>query len=355
MLKIFDLKSLPIEIVDEKHVKENGKEKHYEYTFEFYNSKEFNNLLKYYDEQNQKKLEKLQKVNPEATKEDVPDWIHTENFVIGNCNLKDRLNNDYVLNWEKEHEDDENLTVLKMDILELEDKEDDYEQFDSYFRVTAPSEVNTYGYVRVGKYEYIRIEEGSEAIVLVKDGKFGRFFKRFGRFIGLTIILSVLIGGAVYFQKEGYSIQGIVNRIINGQQQEDNSDKTVVDGQKWDGELEKGEDSQDTAMEYIDVAGYMNLYCSEANPNIRLINMGTALQCYEEFVISLDGVEIYRTGLIRPREEVTWNAYETLTGLNLEKGTYWLNFHINNFEINEDSSVGGALNGVDMKVDITLR
>lgn len=355
-LKIFELKSLPIEIINEQHVYKNDKKKGYEYTFDFYDSKQFKKLIDWYEAENKKKLEKLQEINPDATREDVPDWIYTENFIVANVALSERVDNEDVENWEEEHKDDDkDLIVLKMDILELEDI--DYEQKDSYFKVTEARETGTYGYVRVGKYEYIRVEEGEAAAIIVKGGKLGRWVKRLGKFILLTLGLSLIIAGVKTFYDEGYSIRAIYNRILNGIEDNDiPTDKTIGNGNDWNGELEVGENSNNTEMEYIDIAGYMNLYCNETNPDIRLINMGTALQCYEEFVISLDGQEVYRTDLIRPGQEVDWNCYKTMTDLNLEMGqTYWFNFHINNYEIREDGSVGGALNGVDMEVDITLK
>lgn len=353
-LEIFKLKSLPIEIVEEQHIYKNDKKKEYEYTFDFYDSKQFKKLIDWYESENEKKLKKLQEINPDATREDVPDWIYTENFVVANVALSERVDNEEVENWEAEHEDDdEDLIVLKMDILELEDI--DYEQKDSYFKVTEARETGTYGYVRVGKYEYIRVEEGEAAAIIVKGGKFGRWAKRLIKFILLTLGLSLFIA---WFNNEGYSLRAIFNRIIYGIEDErvPGDDLTIGNGDLWNGGLETGENSTNTEMEYIDIAGYMNLYCNEANPSIRLINMGTALQCYEEFIITLDGEEVYRTDLIRPEQEVPWNCYETMTNLGLERGqTYWFNFHINNYEIKEDGSFGGALNGVDMEVDITLK
>lgn len=357
MLKIFDLKSLPIEIIDEKHIYKNAKKEHYEFTFDFYDSKQFKKLVDCYEAENDKKLKKLQETNPDATKEDVADWVHTEDFVIGNVSLFERVK-DEDLEKAKQDNDDE-LTVLKMDILELEDKDSDYEQYDSYFKVNAPANTSTYGYVRVGKYEYIRIEEGEAAAILVKGGKAKRLLKRGGKFIVLTILLSCLIGGGLKMYNDGVtdwdSLVRWVNIKMHGVEKEDNSDKVIGEGENWDGTLIQNEE-QSVSPDYIQVAGYSNLFCSEAQPNIRLINPGTLLQTYQEYVISLDGEEIYRTELIQPKQEIIWNAYETLTDLNLEKGTtYWFTFKINNFAINEDGSVGGLLNGANEKVDLTLK
>lgn len=311
MMNVLELKSLPVEIVDELHLTEKD-----EYSFEWYDKKQFKKLLSYYDEKG----------------------IETEGFVIGNVSLNDKVDLDELTDDEKDE-----ITILHLGE-------------EVYLRVTEPDDsVDTYGYVRVGKQEYIRIEEGGAAAIIIKGGKFGKWFKRFGKFIILTLLLSSLVA---WFNYQGYSVEGIVNRILHGGKQiEDNSGKGIDDEQQiWDGTLQTGgENSTNTGLSYIDVAGYANLYVSEENPNIKLINLGTSMECYLVYKITLDGEVIYETDLIKPQQEINWNAYETLKGLGLENATYWLGFDLSHYVIQEDGTAGESLNGVTQKVDITLK
>jgi len=344
MVKVFELKSLPIEIVDEEHVYKNDKKEQYEFTFDFYDSKQFKKLIEYYEDENQKKLEKLQITNPDATEEDIVDWVHTEDFVIGNVSLSERV----------DIEECDDLVVLKMDILPVDNEK---EQYDSYFKVNKPADTATYGYVRVGKYEYIRIEEGEAAAILVKKGGLKRGLKRVGKFILYTILATALIGGGLKLWDDGF-FQNPARWVyvkLHGVEQEDNSDKIVGEGDKWDGTLIQNEENS-VSPDYIQVAGYANLFCSESQPTIRLINPGTLLPTYQEYIIYLDSEEIYHTELINPKQEIAWDAYKTITDLGLEKGsTYWLTFEIKNYEVKEDGGVGGLLNGANEQVDLTIK
>ena len=115
----------------------------------------------------------------------------------------------------------------------------------------------------------------------------------------------------------------------------------IADGEKWDGEYEKGEESAPIA-EQTEIPGYANLFVSSEAPTINLINP-TSNTVYFKYIISENDVVIYETDLIKPDEMISANLYDLLTD-----GEHTLKFQINTYDVETQA----ACNGATQKVNI---
>jgi len=333
MLKILDVKSLMTELVNDIHTYENKREKSYEFEFDYYDDKQFKKLKKLIEDRNKGKEEDKQE--------------HLK--IIGNIDLRKPVKlEDYI---KYANDDDKEVTLLKVNILDIEA---DYEQHDTYFEVSSPADTASYGYVRVGKYDYIRIEDGMAAVV-VTNGRLRIWLKRIIRFILLSLILTLLLFGVKKTMNviSTYSIEKIIDKYIRGiDKPEDNKDKTLENTTDDFSGLETRKE-QAVELEYIDVAGYANLLVYEDHQEIDLINLPENT-VFQQYTIFLDDEKIFETKLIQPGKVVKWNAYETLPS-----GKHNVVFHISTYDYIEDEngniSVGGACNGAFQPVEIECR
>lgn len=329
MLRILEVKSLMTELVSDIHNYQNAKKEGYEFEFDYYDSKQF------------KKLSKLVEDRNEGKEEDQQEHLN----IIGNISLKKAVNlEDY-----KKYEDDEeeDRTLVKMDILDVDAE---YEQLNTYFEVTAPVEASTYGYIRVGKFDYIRIEEGMAAVV-VTTGKFRRWTSRLIKFIVLSLLLSLIlfVAGRKFIQT--YDVNRIIEKYTGGDN-EDNIIKRIADQLIPGTDLEVRQE-QEVEMEYIEIAGYMDLLVYEGHQEINLINLeGNTV--YQAYTIYEGDNKLFETDLIPPGKAVKWNAYE-----DLDTGMHEVIFDISTYDyiVDEEgnASVGGACNGAKNKVEIECR
>lgn len=328
MLRILEIKSLMTELVSDIHNYQNDKKEGYEFEFDYYDVKQFKKLNRLIEERNEGREEEQQE--------------HLN--IIGNITLKKSVDlEDY-----KKYEDDEeeDRTLVKMDILDVDA---DYEQFDTYFEVTAPVETSTYGYIRVGNYDYIRIEEGMAAVV-VTSGKFSRWIGRIVKFIIISLILSLLLFGLGRRFLQTYDLHKIIEKYT--EENEDNIVGKIAENLIPETGLEVRQEEQ-VEMEYIEIAGYMDLLVYEGHQEINLINLeGNTV--YQTYTIYEGDKKIYETDLIPPGKAVKWNAYESL-----DAGMHEVIFDIATYDyvVDEEGnvSVGGACNGAKDTVSIECR
>ena len=334
MLNILNIKSLMTELVSDIHTYENVKREHYEYEFDYYDEKQFKQLNKLIEKKNEGKEEEKQE--------------HIT--IIGNISL----NKPVKLEDYDEIKDDEEkeVTLLKVNILDMENPE--YEQFDTYFEVNPPDDqTECFGYVRVGKLEYIRIEEGMAAIIVTK-GKFGKWLKRGIKFVILSFIITAIFFGAKRGYQDftqTYDIQKIIDKYIKGidiTEKDNSSEKIDTDLSEFT-DLERRQEQQ-VEMEYIEVAGYANLLVTDEFQTIDLINMKNNT-VFQKYSIYLNDEMVFETGLIPPGKVVEWNAYETLPA---GKHTVFFNISTYDYVVDEDGNAtpGGACNGASQKVEI---
>lgn len=115
----------------------------------------------------------------------------------------------------------------------------------------------------------------------------------------------------------------------------------IADGEKWDGEYEKGEEST-PIVEQTEIPGYANLFVSKDAPTINLINPdGNTV--YFKYIISENDEVIFETDLIKPNEMIASNLYELLTD-----GTHKLKFQINTYDVETQAPCNGATQMVDI-------
>lgn len=328
MLKILEVKSLMTELVSDIHSYQNDKKEGYEFEFDYYDNKQFKKLKKIIEDRNKDKEEAQQE--------------HLN--IIGNISLKKAVDlEDY-----KKYEDDEeeDRILVKMDILDVDAE---YEQYDTYFEVTAPAETSTYGYIRVGKYDYIRIEEGMAAVV-VTTGKSRRWISRLGKFVILSIILSLILFGVGRKFIQTYDVHRIIEKYTGDN--EDNIIKKIAEQLIPETGLEVRQE-QEAEMEYIEIAGYMDLLVYEGHQEINLINLERNT-VYQAYTIYEGDNKLFETDLIPPGKAVKWNAYESL-----DAGVHEVIFDISTYDYIEDeegnASVGGACNGARNTVEIECR
>lgn len=337
MLKILSVKSLMTELVSDIHTYENVKTKGYEHEFDYYDEKQFKQLNKLIEKKNEGKEEEKQE--------------HIT--IVGNINLKKPVKlEDY-----DEFKDDEEkeVTLLKVNILDFENPE--YEQFDTYFEVYPPDDkTECFGYLRVGKFEYIRIEDGMAAVIVTK-GKLGRWTKRGIKFVVLSFIVTAIFFGAKRGYEDlskTYDIQKIIDKYIHGKDfsEKDNSGEQIDSNLGDFTDLEVRQEQQ-VEMEYIEVAGYANLLVYDEYQTIDLINMKNNT-VFQKYTILLDDEIVFETGLIPPGKVVDWNAYETLPA-----GKHTVIFNISTYDYvvdeNGNATPGGACNGASQKVEIECR
>lgn len=115
----------------------------------------------------------------------------------------------------------------------------------------------------------------------------------------------------------------------------------IADGQDWDGELAKGEESEAIA-EQTEIPGYANLFVSKESPNINLINP-TENTVYFKYIISENDKVLYETDLIKPDKMLTANLYDILTD-----GEHVLSFQINTYDIETQDACNGATQTVNI-------
>lgn len=335
MLKIVEVKSLMTELVNDIHTYENDKNKGYEFEFDYYDSKQFKEL--------EKKIEKRNEGKDESKQEHLN--------IIGNINLKKPVKiEDY-----EDYKDDEEkeITLLKVKILDVDA---DYEQFYTYFEVTPPDETETYGYVRVGKFDYIRIEDGMAAAV-VTTGRFGRTGKRLVKFVAYSFIITAILFGAykgLNYVNDTYDIGRIVDKYIRGIDVtgNDTTDETISGNQDEFTGLEQRQEKQ-AEIEYIEVAGYANLLVYDEHQEIDLINLPNNT-VFQKYTVYFNGDKVFETGLIEPGKVVKWNAYECLPN-----GQHKVIFDIETYDYivdeNGNVSAGGACNGATQDIEIECR
>lgn len=335
MIKILNIKSLMTEVVSDIHTYENTKRKNYEYEFDYYDAKQFKQLVKAIEKKN------------EGKEEDKQEHI----IVVGNINLKKPVKlEDYD---EIKDDEEKEVTLLKVNILDAENP--DYEQFDTYFEVYPPDDkTECFGYVRVGKFEYIRIEDGMAAVIVTK-GRFGRWFKRGIKFIILSLILTAIFFGLKggFNELRSYDINKLIDKYIHGVDFSEQRTDHEVDSNLDDFTGLEQRKEQEVEMEYIEIAGYANLLVYDKWQTIDLINMeGNTV--FQRYLIYLDDELIFETGLIPPGKVVQWNAYESLP---LGKHTVIFNIETYDYVVAEDGSVspGGTCNGATQTVEIEKR
>lgn len=286
--------------------------KQYEFTFDFYDEKQFKELLK----------------------NDKDDNI----TVVGSVNVeKDRVDMEQI--------DDEDIVLLKTNILSFDGSGEpyDYEQFDSYFKVCeADEDVKVFGYVRVGKYEYVRIEDtGLLAILVPLIVGTSKPRKGYVKWFVLIGCLILSLGAGLWY----------INRDSGGVDvpYENNSHLGVEGGKDWDGSVQqdfKGENG----MDYFETVGAISQTINVENRTVQIVNTGRYGKYLCSVTISLCGevidgvetlydeaVEVHKTKPILPAKAVDWDLYDDL-GSRLENGTYMFRFLYTIYEIETDDN-----------------
>lgn len=329
------LKALSLENINSDFsVYENKKEKYYEYTFDYFTEKQFDNYEK-----------QIKKMNRNKSPEE-----KIEIKVVGNATLKKR----FIL---ENYEDSEfnKIILLEMNLLDETKEAVD----NTYFEVTEPNKdasILGYSYIRVDDYSYVRIVQSW----------LGFFLQLWNnKKLLLKIILGVLLTVAFLFLLKNYTENNYLpwenhNRdIVSSVERETNvSDFTGLEARE----------EQEGAVEYGTVAGYANLLVYEEAKDIELINLPNS-NFYVKYEVYLGdddmfdnhslfnpstSKKLFETNLIEAGKVVKWNAFD-----ELEAGNNKIVLVLSTYDaiINEtgELDVGEKGNGVTQFVEIECR
>lgn len=127
--------------------------------------------------------------------------------------------------------------------------------------------------------------------------------------------------------------------------QEEPELRHIEEGEIWDGEYPVNGDMSKANSEEIEIPGYSELYVSDEEPKLTLINpIGNSV--YFEYVLTDQaGNELYATDLISPGEVVKWNAKS-----NLNSGDHNVKIQINTYDIKTQSRCSGAEQSIVLHV-----
>lgn len=289
----------------------------YEFTFDFYDEKQYRELV-----------EEKKKVGVRIT-------------VVGNVNIERNRIGDEKLSEFMMDSDNETL-ILKTNILSFDKSGEpyEYEQLDSFFEVCESDEsVKTFGYVRVGKYDYIRIEDTGLLAILVPLVIIKKPCRSYVKWISLIICLALSLGLSIWY----------INRDVDSNvQKENNSHLGIEDsGKDWDGNIQqdfKGENG----MDYFETVGAISQTINSENRTVQIVNTGRYGKYLCSVTISLcgeviDGVEtlydeavtVHETKPILPAKAIDWDLYGDLSS-ELENGVYMFRFLYRIYDIETD-------------------
>lgn len=283
---------------------ENRDLKQHEFTFDFYNEKQFKDLN-----------------NDNIT-------------VIGNVNVeKDRID------FNENNDISAEITFLRTNILSFNASGElyDYKQFNSYFEIKEPDDsVKVLGYVRVGKYEYVRIEDtGLLAILIplvVGTIKPQKWYMKWLVLIGCLVLG---LGVGIWYINSGKENDV---PLVN------NSHLGIEGGKDWDGRIQqdfKGENG----MDYFETVGAISQTINAENRTVQIVNTGRYGKYLCSVTVSLCGevingeenlydeaVDVYETKPILPGKAVEWDLYGDLSS-ELENGVYMFRFLYSIYDI----------------------
>lgn len=324
------LKALGLEeVYADFSIYENRKEKDYEYTFDYFTEKQFENYKKQIKAINRKKSKK-EKI---------------EIKVVGNASLKSRFDLD---NYEDSEE--RRITLIEMEPLD--------EAYSVYFKVTdadKDASILGYSYIRVGDYSYVRV-------VQTWLGFFLQLWSNKG--LILKTILGLLLLVAFLFLFKNYTENNYLPWEKHDAVVEKVEKETDIDD--FTG-LEVREE-QAGSIEYGTVAGYANLLVYDENKEIDLINLPGS-DFFVKYDVYLGDEEmfenhslfnssaskkLFETNLIAPGKVVKWNAFNTL-----DNGNHKIVLVLSTYDAIENESgeleAGEKGNGVTQFVDIECR
>lgn len=304
-----------LDLYGEYYKCENRDIEQYEFTFDFYDDKQYRELVE------------------EKKKDDI------SITVIGNVNIEQsRLDGEKLSEFMMDS-DDETL-VLKTNILSFDKFGEpyDYEQLDSHFEIhESDDSVKTFGYVRVGKYEYVRVEDTGLLAILVPLVITKKPRKNYVKWISLIGCLALSLG------------LWCINRDVDDNvQKENNSHLGIEDsGKDWGGNIQqdfKGENG----MDYFETVGAISQTINSENRTVQIVNTGRYGKYLCSVTISLcgeviDGMEtlydeavtVHETKPILPAKAVDWDLYDDLSS-KLENGIYMFRFLYRIYDIETD-------------------
>jgi hypothetical protein len=168
----------------------------------------------------------------------------------------------------------------------------------------------------------------------VGNNQFIELYKR--RIFPLIILLFILVCGGVFVAS---------SLAVPLLRQEEPELRHIEEGEKWDGEYPVNGDMSKANSEEIEIPGYSELYVSDEEPKLTLINpIGNSV--YFEYVLTDQaGNELYGTDLIAPGKVVKWNAKS-----DLNSGDHNVKIQINTYDIKTQSRCSGAEQSIVLHV-----
>ena len=118
----------------------------------------------------------------------------------------------------------------------------------------------------------------------------------------------------------------------------------VEEGDDWDGNMPQNGETTQTDQESITIPGYANLFVSEDQPNIYLINPDEN-SVYLKYTIKEGDEVVYETKAIENGKQVAVNMNELLS-----KGEHNLTFIISSYDIKTKAPCNGATQSVTLTV-----
>lgn len=250
---------------------------------------------------------------------------YVQNIEKSNHYKKKKLEFDYLKekDFKKLKEKNKDITVLgsiklketnnsKVDTIVVESNDCTFN-----FELLKEKEPNgIIGYVLVFDNTYVAISKDSIVIPL----------------IFLLVIIGVIISFLVFYNKP------------NNNNSDPSTNLDFENGSEWNGEMPQNGEQSKANSESIEIPGYADLYVSEENPEIQLINpKGNTV--YFVYTISEGDKVIYETKAIEPNKMVSVNLKELLS-----KGEHNLSFAIATYDVKNQTACNGATQDVTVTV-----
>ena len=120
----------------------------------------------------------------------------------------------------------------------------------------------------------------------------------------------------------------------------------VENGMEWDGNNPQSGKNSEANSDSIDIAGYANLYLSEEQKMVKLINPKGNTVYFKYVITDETGNILVETGLIAPNQMVERDLYSLLS-----KGEHTLSFTISTFDVETQEPCNGAVTEVKTVIE----
>lgn len=136
-----------------------------------------------------------------------------------------------------------------------------------------------------------------------------------------------------------------LNKMVSSNPTQSEEDFNIV-GEDWDGKSPVGGKDSVANSETIDVAGYSNIFLSDKNKTIDLVNPKGNTVYFKYVITDENQKELASTDYIEPNKMVSVNLFDSL-----EKGEHNLSFTISTFDIETHAPCNGTVQNVLVTVE----